>query len=84
MKESTELGQDKQKITNMTYEFHRIIEKYYPGEDWTGLELFEVLDALALFTVYVVTGCNSPKMTATAKKYFSQRLVEFSERAPQE
>lgn len=81
MKQSTDLGQDKQKITNIVHELYQIEEKYFPGQHRSGLELFELLDALALFTVYTVTSCDSEKMTNTAKSYFSQRLMEFSDSA---
>ena len=60
----------------LSSEIGDLIDEYYPGEQLTGKELFEVLDALALMTVFMVTSAP-PEWVETFKKYFSQRLGEF-------
>ena len=81
MRESTELGQDKEKIVRLTKQLHAVIEAAYPDTEYTGLQLFEILDALAVLTVFYADTGLKPKLAATAKKYFSQRLMELSKSA---
>lgn len=77
MKEqSTNLGQDREKIAQLSKEIGDLIDTHYPGDEMSGLETFEVLDALALMTVFMIYSAP-PDWVPTFKVYFTQRLKEI-------
>lgn len=76
MAESTELGQDKEKVQALAIELWETIELFYPEDKQPGLAAFEQLDALALVVVGTVRQMP-PQLYVTMKRYFSLRLSEI-------
>jgi hypothetical protein len=77
MKEqSTNLGQDLEKVQKLSSEIGDLIDLFYPDDTMTGLEIFEVLDALAAMTVFMIYSAP-PDWVPTFKVYFTQRLKEI-------
>lgn len=67
---------DHKKIEALNAAMRELIEQYYPGDTLTGHEVLEILDTLAMMTIFII--CSLPPQLRTAfKRHFAQRLAQM-------